>query len=121
GTSSDKRGGGWERRPSSGAGPTSPPENAPHTPLSAGPPHSRLAGKCWSKTEDSMLSRTICNQSSGKGLNWLEVIGPNRPRPDGKGSSHLYEYGWTLGYRIQPVPTHHSSILNHLETANWHE
>jgi len=68
-----------------------------------------------------MLSRTICNQSSGKGLNWLEVIGPNRPRPDGKGSSHLYEYGWTLGYRIQPVPTHHSSILNHLETANWHE
>ena len=54
-----------------------------------------------------MLARTIHRQDKGSRLTWLEIVGPRLSGSDeaaGGGSSHLYEYGWTLGFRISPVP-----------------
>lgn len=54
-----------------------------------------------------MLARTIHRQDSDSGLTWLEVVGPRLSRSDEAAetdSSHLYEYGWTLGFRISAVP-----------------
>jgi hypothetical protein len=53
-----------------------------------------------------VLARTIHIQDSESGLTWLEVVGPTLSQSEGANetdSSHLYEYGWTLGFRISPV------------------
>jgi len=54
-----------------------------------------------------VLARTIHRQDRDSGLTWLEVVGPRLSRSDEAAetdSSHLYEYGWTLGFRISAVP-----------------
>jgi hypothetical protein len=53
-----------------------------------------------------VLARTIHRQDRGNRLTWLELVGPRLSRSDeaGAGASHLYEYGWTLGFRISPAP-----------------
>ena len=54
-----------------------------------------------------MLARTIHRQDRDSRLVWLELVGPRLSRSDasapGNDTPHLYEYGWTLGYRIGPA------------------
>jgi hypothetical protein len=52
-----------------------------------------------------VLARTIHRQDKTTGLTWMELVGPRLSRYEaGTGASRLYEYGWTLGFRLGAAP-----------------
>jgi len=65
-----------------------------------------------------MLIRKLDQHSGGKGIVWFEVVGhpmPIKAAGSQTGSSHIYEYGWTLGYQLKPAPKHLKAVAGRIE------